>query len=142
MGKYMSEKPCILLVESDFAVRHPVAEYLRECGYRVLEATSSDEAVTLLNDETLAIDIVLSDVKNPGKLDAFELVQWIKDNDGKARVILTATPAKAAEKAGQLCEKGPASGGTPHHGGLLDRIKRLMATRDRRAGVNGLPAKQ
>ena len=29
--------PCILIVERDLLVRTPLAEYLRECGYLVLE---------------------------------------------------------------------------------------------------------
>ena len=36
--------PCILIVEQDVLVRTPLAEYLRECGYLVLEASSAGEA--------------------------------------------------------------------------------------------------
>ena len=41
-------RPCILLVECDIVVRSPLAEYLRECGYRVLEAVNTIEARELL----------------------------------------------------------------------------------------------
>lgn len=125
------DKPAILLVEADFAIRYPLAEYLRECGYRVVEAVSTDEARTLLSDETIGIDIVLSDVKSPGKLNGFELAKWIGENASGVETFLAATPAKATEKAARLCEQGP-EGGKPYHShGLLDRIKRLMAARDR-----------
>lgn len=34
----------VLVVEHDVLVRHPLAKYLRECGYRVVEAITYDEA--------------------------------------------------------------------------------------------------
>ena len=40
----MNEEACILILEADVLVRQPLAAYLRECGYRVLEAASADEA--------------------------------------------------------------------------------------------------
>jgi hypothetical protein len=33
--------PCVLLVDAEELVRTPLAQYLRECGYRVLEAVNS-----------------------------------------------------------------------------------------------------
>jgi DNA-binding response OmpR family regulator len=42
--------PCILIVEQDLLVRTLLAEYLRECGYRVLEASNAGDARTLLED--------------------------------------------------------------------------------------------
>jgi len=137
----MTDKPCILLVESDFAIRHPLAEYLRECGYRVVEALTNDEAVILLGEPTLHIDVVLSGVKNPGRLDAFALTKWIRDNDSKTKVMLAATPAREAEKASQLCREGPQGDRPYHHQGLLDHIKQMMAKRDRGiAAAKSLPA--
>lgn len=32
------EKPVIIVMELDVVVRHPLAEYLRECGCKVVEA--------------------------------------------------------------------------------------------------------
>ena len=56
--------PCILIVEKDLLVRTPLAEYLRECGYLVLEASSAGDARTLLEDGSRRIDIVLAEVKS------------------------------------------------------------------------------
>ena len=56
--------PCILIVEEDLLVRTPLAEYLRECGYLVLEASSAGEARTLLEDGSRRVDIVLAEVKS------------------------------------------------------------------------------
>jgi CheY-like chemotaxis protein len=32
----------VLLVDDDIIVRHPLAEYLRECGFTVFEASNGD----------------------------------------------------------------------------------------------------
>lgn len=52
----------ILIVDSNVLVRTPLAEYLRECGYQVLEATNSVEAKEVLNNTARPIDVVLIDV--------------------------------------------------------------------------------
>ncbi len=38
----------ILVVEDEILIRMPVADYLRDCGYRVLEASDAVEAQALL----------------------------------------------------------------------------------------------
>jgi len=38
------ELETILVLEKDILVRQPLAKYLRDCGYRVLEAVDDDEA--------------------------------------------------------------------------------------------------
>ena len=57
---------CILIVEEDLLVRTPLAEYLRECGYLVLEASSTRDARILLEDGSRRVDIVLAEVKSGG----------------------------------------------------------------------------
>lgn len=60
------DRPTILMVESDVLIRLPVAEYLRECGYRVVECGNTDEALLILNAEVATIDVVLADAQAPG----------------------------------------------------------------------------
>ncbi len=121
----------LMVVEPELVARHPLAEYLRECGYKVVEAANSDEAMTLLDDGWVEISLVLCDVHSPGKVDGFGLAQWIRDNKPDIRIILAGTVAKAAEKAGDLCADGPLLAKPYDHQLLLDRIKRLLAARDR-----------
>ena len=40
----------ILVLDDDFLVRKPVVQLLRECGYRVVEAASTDEAIAVLEN--------------------------------------------------------------------------------------------
>ncbi len=128
-------KPCILLVEPDGLVRSPLAQYLRECGYQVLEAVNADEARQLLRSSEWGIDVVLTEVGSLRE-SAFRLGTWIRQNYPSIVVILAGTVAKAAEKAGDLCEEGPTLSKPYDHRIVLDRIRRLLAARKRRAKKN------
>jgi DNA-binding NtrC family response regulator len=125
-----ARQDCILIVEPDLLVRHPLAEYLRECGYRVLEATSADEARQLLTDGSMSIDIVFADVDAPGG-SGFALAGWMRANHPAIDVILAGTVARATEKAEDLCEEGPTASKPYDHQLLLDHIRRSLAARDR-----------
>ena len=128
----MSEtgKHCIMIVESDVLIRQPLAEYLRECGYRVIEATNDVEAREFLAKGVAQVDAVLADVNVSGEA-RFSLATWIRQNHPGTHVILAGTMATAAEKAGDLCQDGPALSRPYDHRLVLDHIKRLLAARDR-----------
>lgn len=121
---------CILLAEDDILVRHPLAEYLRECGYKVVEASGSDEARQILKDGAITVDVVLADIDHQ-QGSGFALASWIRANFPSIDVVLAGTVAKATEKAGDLCEEGPAVSKPYDHQLVLDRIRRLRAARDR-----------
>ena len=98
--------PCILIVEEDLLVRTPLAEYLRECGYLVLEASSTADARTLLEDGSRRVDIVLAEVKS-GEA-SFALASWVRTHLPNTQVVLAGTIATATKKAGDICREGPA----------------------------------
>ncbi|MEJ1935150.1 response regulator, partial [Nostoc sp. NIES-2111] len=97
----------ILLVDGEVLVRHALAQYLRECGYRVVEAATSDEALTFLEDRSVPIDAVLADAQCPGTLDGFSLARHIRESGAGVQVLLAGSPARAANEAARLCEEGP-----------------------------------
>jgi CheY-like chemotaxis protein len=97
----------ILVVESEVLVRHALAEYLRHCGYRVIEATTTREAMTLLENANVPVDVVFSAVELEGSADGFGLSKWIRENRSGVQVILSSSITKAAQAAGDLCEEGP-----------------------------------
>lgn len=119
----------LLIVESDIVVRGPLAAYLRECGYEVVETANAAEARTILSESGRTIDIVLADIDAPGE-NGFALAAWIRENHPDVEVILAGTVAKAAEKAGELCNEGPALSKPYEHQFVLDRIRRSLAARD------------
>jgi DNA-binding response OmpR family regulator len=127
--------PSILVVDADILVRHPLAEYLRECGYRVVQAANLDEARKLFTQprRRLTIDVVLAEVGAPGAENAFAFAAWVRANRTGVEVILAASVDAAVEKAGELCDEEPLS--KPYdHQLVLDRIRRSLAARDRGRG--------
>jgi DNA-binding response OmpR family regulator len=125
----MSE-PCLLIVEADMLVRTPLADYLRDCGYQVLEAVDAAEARQLLAADTRSIDIVLADVGQAGA-DGFTLATWIRTEHPDVRLVLAGSVVRATEQASGLCEEGPALTTPYDHRHVLEHIRRLRAARDR-----------
>lgn len=126
-----SPEQTILVVEDEVLVRLVIAEYLRECGYRVHEAAHAHEAIAVLESPEVSIDIVFSDVIMPGDLDGFGLARWVRAHRPNIEVILTSTIDRSAEVAGMLCEAGPLLAKPYEPQGVIDRIKQLIARADR-----------
>ena len=122
------DKRTVLVVESDILIRSPLSEYLRECGYHVLEASGATEARQHVEAAAESIDIILADAASDG---GFGLASWVRDAHPGVAVILAGSVDKAAEKAGDLCEEGPAVTKPYDHQLVLDRIRRMLASRDR-----------
>jgi CheY-like chemotaxis protein len=123
----------ILVVEDDVLIRMPIAQYLRDCGYRVIEAVSADEAMTVLMHKETQVDIVFSDIEMPGSTDGFGLSKWIRDNRPGIDVILTGTVPRALKAAKELCDDGPLP--KPYEPKAVhDYIRRLLTARTTKRG--------
>lgn len=125
----------VLIVEDEVLIRMLIAGYLRDCGFKVIEAASGDEALQVLQEAEVAIDIVFSDVEMPGSVDGFGVAQWVRRNRPGVDVVLAASPSRAANAAADLCNSGPGSTiDKPYEPeAVLGEIRRLLAARDRRA---------
>lgn len=121
----------ILLVDADILARTPIAAYLRECGYLVIEAVSTDEACALLEQGKPAIDIVFCALDAPGSLDGFALAKTVRSRWPGIHVVLAGTLQKAAEVASELCDDGPHLRKPYDSQVLVDWIKRLRASAKR-----------
>jgi DNA-binding response OmpR family regulator len=126
----------ILVVEPDILVRMTIAEYLRGCGYRVLEGLRAEDVVTALRSEQ-KIDIIFADVQLSGSFNGFGLAQWVRQNHPGVDVILTSGITKAAEKAGDLCDEGPLE--KPYH--PQEVLRRINILRERRRTTKPLTTK-
>jgi DNA-binding NtrC family response regulator len=123
----------ILVVEDDVLIRMPIAQYLRDCGYRVIEAVSADEAMTVLMHKETQVDMVFSDIEMPGSTDGFGLSKWIRDNRPGIDVILTGTVPRALKAAKELCDDGPLP--KPYEPKAVhDYIRRLLTARTAKRG--------
>jgi len=118
----------ILIVEGDVLVRMPIAAYLRDCGYKVIEAVNVDEAMTVLLHKETVVDIVFSDIEMPGAVDGFGLAKWIREHRPGLDVLLAGTVPRAVENAKELCAQGPVP--KPYDAQIVhNHIKRLLAAR-------------
>ncbi|MBW6425832.1 response regulator [Rhizobium sp. XQZ8] len=114
----------ILLVEGDALQRSTVARYLRDCGYRVIEATNTAEARQAL--ARFEVTIVVTDV-NLRDASGFELSSIVRQQRPGVRVFLTHSVEKTAKLAGDLCDDGPLD--HPYHPQhLVERIRRMRGS--------------
>jgi CheY-like chemotaxis protein len=64
----------ILLVDDEVSIRELLAEVLRDAGLDVVEARNAEEAMGVLSGHD-KVDILLTDVQMPGKLDGVDLAR-------------------------------------------------------------------
>jgi CheY-like chemotaxis protein len=105
--KGVVEVVTILVAEASTLIRLAICDYLRECKYRVFEAASGDEALTVLQADHMQVDVLFTEVDLPGVLDGFGLAKWVRSNRPTIKVLLAGTVDRAANVAADLCEDGP-----------------------------------
>ncbi len=95
----MSGQGKILLAEDETAVRSFTARALRMRGYTVFEACSGEEALQILSDAALNVDLLISDVIMPG-LDGPSWVRKARANRPDAKVVFVSGYAEDAFSGG------------------------------------------
>src|ERR1700760_4144607 len=104
MAQEPGESQRLIVVDGDVLVRHVISDYLRTCGYVVIEAATTDEAAIVLDDAALGADAAPCDGDAPGSRSAFQLRAWALQRRPEVQVILAGSTAAAANKAAELCE--------------------------------------
>ena len=99
--------PAVLVVEDEVLIRLVIADYLRECGFKVYEAATALEAIEVLESDQASIDLVFTDIRLPGEINGFALGQWVRANRPGVPVVLTSGDSKKSEAAKELCENEP-----------------------------------
>jgi two-component system, response regulator PdtaR len=111
----------LLFVEDDVLVRMSLADQLRRAGYGVLEASSADEALHIL--ESYGVRLVLSDVRLPGTLDGVELAHVVRARYPEIKIVLASGQSFSAPQWTDIDGFFP----KPYDAGrLIDHIKRLL----------------
>jgi CheY-like chemotaxis protein len=77
VGVVISDRRVIGVMKDDALVGMPLSDYLRHCGYRVLEAANADEALLLLQKPGIQADVVMTDVGGSGAMIGFKLTQRV-----------------------------------------------------------------
>jgi two-component system cell cycle sensor histidine kinase/response regulator CckA len=94
----------ILLVEDEEAVRSFAARALRMRGYHVLEAGGGEEALEIVRDPSIQIDLVITDVVMPN-MDGPTLVRHVKEmKPGLAVIFMSGYAEEAFRKSEQSSE--------------------------------------
>lgn len=77
----------VLLVEDHSRLRKILQFALESDGFRVTAVESADEAVALLANGTMA-DILLSDIRMPGRFDGLRLARWAREHRPEMAILL------------------------------------------------------
>lgn len=129
MAQQSGESQRLIVVDGEVLVRHVISDYLRTCGYVVVEASSTDEAVIVLDDTSFGVDAVLCDADAPGTQSAFQFRAWAVQRRPEVQIILAGSVAAAASKAADLCEQGPTLERPYDPQGVVDYIRRMLGSR-------------
>jgi CheY-like chemotaxis protein len=89
-GEAEDRRPVVLIVEDDFLTRWPTAEYLRDSGYRVIEAGSAGEAMVVFSSGA-HVDLVFSSISLSAELTGtgYAFARWLGDNHPSVPLLLT-----------------------------------------------------
>jgi two-component system cell cycle sensor histidine kinase/response regulator CckA len=76
----------VLLVEDESAVRQPACEFLRGCGYQVIEGRDGLHAVEAAHEYSGHIDLLITDVVMPG-MSGGQLAELLLERDPNLKVL-------------------------------------------------------
>ena len=76
------------MFEDEFFSRWHAVELVEAAGYRVIEASTADEAITILGARK-DIRVVFTDINMPGSMDGLKLARAIRDRWPPIELILT-----------------------------------------------------
>ncbi|MGC1370339.1 MAG: response regulator [Methylovirgula sp.] len=99
--------PTVLVIEDEFMLRVLLSDYLQECGFKVVAVNDATEAISIIENSGVKIDLVFSNVVMPGPMDGFGLKRWLRTNRPNLPIILVSGDAKKTNAAEELCESGP-----------------------------------
>lgn len=82
----MTEQPVILFVEDEALLREIIASELKDVGFSVIEAEDGEAAIRML-DSGIDVDLLLTDIRLPGKKDGWNVARHARSLHPKLPVI-------------------------------------------------------
>ena len=95
-GGSLPQRLLVLLVEDEASLRQMTALVLRRLGYRVQEASSGEEALSLAQANRDKIDLLMTDVLMPG-MSGRELAEVLQSRDPGVRVLFLSGRAEGRQ---------------------------------------------
>ncbi|EIM26848.1 response regulator [Microvirga lotononidis] len=86
--------PTILVVEDDVLIRALISDGLRAQGFRVLEASSADDAITVL--DSVRVDLLFVDIHLPGLRNGLDVARHVQARGIPTQMILTSGKSDAS----------------------------------------------
>jgi PAS domain S-box-containing protein len=122
----------VLIVDDDPLVRLTVETHLETLGYRMLVASSAEEAIEICEDPAINIDVMVSDVMMPGMLGP-QLFETLRKRNKKFPVVyMSAHPQEVLMRQGHLAENSRVLA-KPFDAGALGEALELALADDRAA---------
>ena len=88
----------ILVVDDEAAVNHLVTRYLSHLGYRVLDASSAEEALVQVRRRSPRVDLVLADVVMPGSSGIELAATLLSQVPGPSVILMTGALPEQIER--------------------------------------------
>jgi CheY-like chemotaxis protein len=88
MSEKAAKRSVVLVVEDDFLIRICAVEMIEAAGFDVVEATSADEAIEIL-EARLDITVVFTDIQMPGSMDGLKLAAAIRGRWPPIKIVAT-----------------------------------------------------
>jgi DNA-binding response OmpR family regulator len=83
--KDFEDRVRILVVEDDPLVREFVVDALRDEGWAVIEAGDGEEALSWCRQQLA--DVLVTDIRLPGRIDGWQIAEHCREHDPKLPVI-------------------------------------------------------
>jgi DNA-binding LytR/AlgR family response regulator len=85
---FAARRPVVLIVEDDFLIRLQAAQIISEAEFDVLEASSADEAISILEARS-DITVLFTDIQMPGSMDGLKLAAAVKGRWPPIKIVTT-----------------------------------------------------
>lgn len=121
----------VLLVEADVLVRFALADHLRACAIKVIEAVSADDAKAILVAGP-DINTLLSDTQLAGEGSGFVLAQWVRRHRPSIETILTGSIASKTQAVAEIAARIPDCTPQSDAATLTANLNAMLAERRRR----------
>ena len=92
VGNHAAVPAIVMVVEDEYFIRAMIADELRKSGFEVVECSSADEAMDVLNAGANP-SVIFSDIRMPGSMDGVKLAQIVSEQFPDIRVVLTSSHA-------------------------------------------------
>ena len=97
MGEPKMLAGTVLVVDDQAMIRMFGADMIAEAGYEVIEATSADEALRILENAE-GVSLLFSDIDMPGSMDGLALAEIVNKRWPDIRLLLTSGHHKISDE--------------------------------------------